>query len=102
MADKIPSEKKVTYVYRCKNRKCSAFKVPVESDKDPVSHIEEKGTTITCTTCSQPLILFRTLYDRSVFKKHIPAVQLGEPGDDLPGILRDSIKRVDDQEKNKP
>lgn len=103
MPEKNQSNNKgISYIYRCKNRGCAYFKTNLTSDKDPLAHIEEKGLPPLCPTCANPLILYRTNYDRAVFRKHVPSILLGEPGDYLPEILRRSIESVDKERKSTP
>ena len=87
------SNKHIAYIYKCKNRECVYYKKPIESEKDPVDHIAQSGITKLCDKCSQPLILSRTIYDRSVFRAPKPDFDLKEPAEYLPEILRRNIIR---------
>ena len=90
----------ITYIYKCKNRECVYYKKTIESDKDPIAYIAQGGITKLCDKCSQPLILSRTIYDRSVFRGPKPDFDLKEPAEYLPEILRRNI--INNERKPKP
>jgi hypothetical protein len=94
--------KGITYVYRCDNRKCASFHVDVESDKGPIDYLAENKITKLCSMCNKPLTMRRLKYDRKVFRSpHIP-LDLGEPADFLPEIIRKGIEEVEKKKKGRP
>ena len=57
----------ITYIYRCRNRKCKSFKKDVELTLGPTEHVAKHSQLPSCPECHSALKFVRLGYDREVF-----------------------------------
>jgi hypothetical protein len=91
----------ITYVYKCKNRKCKLFKKEVQLPSGPTAHVAEKKQLPTCAECSTPLKFVSMKYLKEVFGNPAGKIDLSMSESELTDIIKAAEQTVQDREKKK-
>ena len=86
----------VVHIYKCKNRKCSQYRVRVRDARGPLHYLALPDRIRLCATCKEPMKHVALDYDRHLFPTVPIPIELPEPADVAAEILR----RLANGEKN--
>jgi len=90
------SSPSISYIYKCKNRKCKSFKKETRLPDSPADHVQKNGELPRCSECQSPLKFARMDYPKEVFRNPRGPIDLSMSQEDLQRIIRAAEKTVRD------
>ena len=84
----------ITYIYRCRNRKCKSFKKDVELARGPTEYISKDSQLPSCRECHSALKFIRLRYPREVFANPIGAFDPSLSDSQLSDIIQAAAQTV--------
>jgi hypothetical protein len=88
----------ITYIYKCKNRKCQRFRQKTELPFSPTEHVSRTNELPRCDQCQETLKFVRMHYPKQVFSGPAAQVDFSISESELSNIIKTAAKTVDDKE----
>jgi hypothetical protein len=89
----------ITYIYKCRNRKCRSFKKDVEMALGPTEYVSKHSQLPSCSDCHSALRFIRLRYPRKVFANPVSAIDLSISDSELTNIIQAAAQTVHERER---
>jgi hypothetical protein len=84
----------ITYIYKCRNRKCKSFKKDVELALGPTEHVSKHSQLPLCPECHSALKFIPLRYSREVFANPMGAFDPSLSDSELSNIIQAAAQTV--------
>jgi hypothetical protein len=91
----------ITYIYRCRNRKCKSFKKDVELALGPTEYVSKQFQLPSCPACHSALKFIRLRYPREVFANPVGAFDPSLSDSELSNIIQTAAQTVQERERSR-
>ena len=91
----------ITYIYKCRNRKCKSFKKDVELALGPTEYVSKHSQLPSCPECHSTLKFTRMRYPREVFANPMGAFDPSLSDSELNKIIQAAAQTVRAREKSR-
>ena len=90
----------ITYIYRCRNRKCKSLKKDVELTLGPTEYVSTRHSQLpSCPECHSALKFIRLRYSREVFANPVGAFDPSLSESELSNIIQAAAQTVRERRK---
>ena len=89
----------ITYIYKCRNRKCKSFKKDVELALGPTEYVSKHSQLPSCPECHSALKFIRLRYPREVFANPMGAFDPSLSDSELDNIIQAAAQTVRERQK---